>query len=78
VPSDPIPQRVLTRRRQIGEHIREARLARGWTQEQLAERADLDRVTVVRTETGATSARLDHLLLIAEALRTPLSHLVRE
>jgi hypothetical protein len=32
----------------------------------------------VRIETGTASAPLDHLLLIAEALGTPLSHLVRE
>lgn len=49
-----------------------------WTQEQLAERADLDRVTIVRIETGVASPKLDHLLLIAEALGMPLSYLVRE
>jgi transcriptional regulator with XRE-family HTH domain len=78
VPSDPIPERVLARRRAVGEHIRQARRLVEWTQERLAERADLDRVTVVRIETGVTSARLDHLLLIADALGVPLSYLVRE
>lgn len=78
MPADPIPERVIARRRQIGDHIREARLAAEWTQEHLAERADLDRVTIVRIETAAASARLDHLLLIAYALGVPLAHLVRE
>jgi transcriptional regulator with XRE-family HTH domain len=78
MPVDPIPERVLARRRQIGDQIREARLAAGWTQERLAERADLDRVSVVRIETGVASARLDHLLLIADALGQQLAFLVRE
>lgn len=48
------------------------------TQERLAERADLDRVTVVRIETGVSSPRLDHLFLIADALGVPLRNLIRE
>lgn len=77
VPTDPIPERVLARRRAIGVQIREAREHAGLTQERLAERADLDRVTVVRIETGVSSPRLDHLLMIADGLGVPLSHLVR-
>jgi DNA-binding XRE family transcriptional regulator len=78
VPTDPIPEQVLQRRRAIGVQIREARERAKFTQERLAERADLDRVTVVRIETGVASARLDHLLMIANALGVPLSHLVRD
>jgi DNA-binding XRE family transcriptional regulator len=78
VPTDPIPERVLARRRAIGVQIREAREHAELTQERLAERADLDRVSVVRIETGVTSPRLDHLLMIADALGVPLSHLVRD
>lgn len=58
--------------------IREARELADLTQERLAERADLDRVTIVRIETGAVSPRLDHLLMIANALGVPLSYLVRD
>ena len=78
VPNDPIPESVLARRRAIGVQIREAREQVDLTQERLAERADLDRVTIVRIETGVSSARLDHLLMIADALGVPLSHLVRD
>lgn len=78
MPTDPIPERVLARRRAIGVQIRQAREHAGLTQERLAERADLDRVTIVRIETGATSPRLDHLLMIADALGAPLSVLVRD
>lgn len=78
MPTDPIPERVLARRRAIGVQIRQAREHLGLTQERLAERADLDRVTIVRIETGVTSPRLDHLLMIADAVRVPLSVLVRD
>jgi DNA-binding XRE family transcriptional regulator len=78
VPTDPIPEQVLARRRVIGVQIRQARELADLTQERLAERADLDRVTIVRIETGVASPKLDHLLMIANALGVPLSHLVRD
>lgn len=73
-----IPEYLLARRRAVGRRIREAREGREWSQERLAEYAELSRVTVVRIELGVQSARLDHLYLIADALGVPLSHLVRE
>lgn len=78
VPADPIPERVLARRRAVGDRIRVRRGEVGLTQEHLAERADLDRVSIVRIETGVVSPRLDHLYLIADALGVPLSQLVRD
>ncbi|SEO84179.1 DNA-binding transcriptional regulator, XRE-family HTH domain [Actinacidiphila rubida] len=48
------------------------------TQERLAELVDVDRRTIVNVELGYTSPRLDTLLMIADAVRTPLSELVRE
>lgn len=78
MPTDhPLPDWVPVRRRAIGECIRSTRLQRNLTQEGLAERAGLDRKTVNRIEQGHTSASLDHLLLIADALGVPLSVLVR-
>lgn len=73
-----IPEHLLARRRTVGRRIREAREDRRWSQERLAEHAELARVTVVRIELGVQAARLDHLYLIADALGIPLSHLVRE
>lgn len=78
MPQDPIPESVLQRRRAVGLRIREAREELTWSQERLAERADLDRVTVVRIETGVASPRLDVLFLIADALGVPLHRLIRE
>jgi transcriptional regulator with XRE-family HTH domain len=73
-----IPEHLMARRRAVGVRIREAREGRQWSQERLAEHADLARVTVVRIELGLQAARLDHLFLIADALGVPLSVLVRE
>lgn len=75
---DPIPEELLRRRRMVGARIRALREEHGISQERLAEAAGIARVTVVRIELGIQSPRLDHLFLIADALRAPLAHLVRE
>jgi DNA-binding XRE family transcriptional regulator len=75
---DPIPDHVLARRRRIGRQIRDARIDADLSQERLAELADMTRNSIVNIETGAVAALLDSLLMIADALRTPLSELVRE
>jgi len=46
----------------------QARKAIGWTQETLAERAGLSRMTVQRTESGQIDPRLSTLLEMARAL----------
>ncbi|WP_406381168.1 helix-turn-helix domain-containing protein [Streptomyces sp. NBC_01618] len=74
----PLPGWVPARRRAIGDRICAARTHRNLIQEGLAEVAGLDRKTVNRTEQGAHSLLLDHLLLIANALDVPLADLVRE
>lgn len=75
--SDPPSARVLQRRREIGIRIRDAREAARLSQEKLAELTGLDRKTVYRTELGETSARLDWLILIADALDVELADLMR-
>jgi transcriptional regulator with XRE-family HTH domain len=77
VPSDPLPARVLARRQAIGDHIRAARTERKLTQEKLGELTGLDRKTINRIEQGAYATLIDHLILIADALDTPLVDLVR-
>ena len=77
MPTDPLPDWVLTRRREIGDNVRAARTGKQLSQEQLAERVDLDRKTVNRIEQGAYSTLIDHLLLIAQALDVDLADLVR-
>lgn len=78
MPSRDVPESLLRRRRMVGMRIRDAREELRLSQERLAERAELSRVTVVRIELGTQSARLDHLFRIADALGIALSHLVRE
>jgi transcriptional regulator with XRE-family HTH domain len=77
VPTDPLPARVLARRQAIGNHIRAARTERKLTQETLGELTGLDRKTVNRIEQGTHATSIDHLILIADALDTPLTDLVR-
>jgi transcriptional regulator with XRE-family HTH domain len=77
VPSDPLPDWVLTRRRAIGGAVRAARTTRKLSQEKLGELAGLDRKTINRVEQGTHSTHVDHLLLIADALDVPLADLVR-
>jgi transcriptional regulator with XRE-family HTH domain len=78
VPPDPPTPRELHGRRAIGDRIRETRLRRDLSQEQLAEAARLDRKTIYRVELGQTAARVDWLIRIADALQVPLADLVRD
>lgn len=77
VPLDPLPDWVLTRRREIGARIRTARLRAGLTQIQLGERIGRDHRTVHRWEYGARVPNLDDLLLLADATGVHVADLVR-
>ena len=57
--SVPQPAWVLTRRRAVGERIRAAREAAELTQQQVAERIQMDRATYNRIEMGHASPLLD-------------------
>lgn len=72
-----MPDRVLQRRRAIGDNIRAERTRQKLTQERLAETVGLDRKTVNRIEQGTHATLIDHLLLLADALDVPLADLVR-
>lgn len=75
MPADPSPEWVLARRRAVGDRIREIRLEHNLTQEQLGERAGIDRQAINRIEQGHASPRLDTLIRLAEALQVPLGDL---
>ncbi|MFH9404810.1 helix-turn-helix domain-containing protein [Streptomyces sp. NPDC017638] len=77
MPPNSPPDWVLARRRAIGDAIRAARGMRKLSQEKLGDLAGLDRKTINRTEQGSHATRIDHLLLIADALDVPLAQLVR-
>lgn len=55
--------------------IQATRLARGLTQEQLAESVGVSRQTVAKWESGETSPDLDHAAALADALGTTLDGL---
>jgi transcriptional regulator with XRE-family HTH domain len=73
-----MPDWVLTRRRQIGERIRAARNYAGLTQIQLGERIGRDHRTIHRWEYAQRVPNLTDLLLLADALETPLRELIGE
>ncbi|MFJ4682074.1 helix-turn-helix domain-containing protein [Streptomyces sp. NPDC088789] len=77
MPSDPLPDWVLSRRRGIGDRVRAARTGRALSQEKLGELTGLDRKTINRVEQGTHGTLIDHLLLIADVLDVPLAELVR-
>jgi transcriptional regulator with XRE-family HTH domain len=52
----------------FGERIRALRLKKGWTQEHLAERAELNSVQVSHIERGANEPKLTTILRLAKAL----------
>ena len=60
----------------LGKKIRSLRLSRGWTQEQLAEYADLHVSYVVLLEKGANRATIETLEKLAQAFGISISELV--
>lgn len=60
----------------IGARIREERRARGMTQEQLAEAAELTVGYIGQLESGKKRARLDTLARVADALGVHLAQLL--
>ncbi len=74
----PQPDWVIARRRDIGDQIRAVRVEAKLSQQNLAERAGLDRQSINRIEQGHQSPVVDNLIRIAGALEVPLAELVRE
>lgn len=60
----------------LGKKIRSLRQARGWTQEQLAEYADLHVSYIVLLEKGANRATIETLKKLAKAFCISISDLV--
>jgi transcriptional regulator with XRE-family HTH domain len=68
---------VLKYRRILAENIRSARKRAGWTQERLAEKAELHPVYISAVERGVKTISMDALMRIAKALRVRMRDLVR-
>ena len=60
----------------FGQHLRQLREARGWSQQALADVADVSKPTIYRIETARYSVTLDVLVSLAQALEIPLAELV--
>jgi transcriptional regulator with XRE-family HTH domain len=60
----------------FGMHLRTLREGRGWSQQELADVANITKKTVYRIETAQTAPTLDVLLCLAEGLELPLRELV--
>lgn len=60
----------------FGQNVRSLRLARGWTQEDLAHEAGLAPVQVSRIERGRREIRLTTLLRLLRALRASPTELL--
>jgi transcriptional regulator with XRE-family HTH domain len=71
-------ERVIARRRAIGDHIRAARLHANLSQEEVALRAGITLAPYNRIEQGHAAALIDSLIRIADAIGVPLADLVRE
>ena len=62
--------------RSFGEAIRAERLAKGLTQEKLAEKADLSLNFIGNLERGEQAASLDSIVRVAEAMKMKPSELL--
>jgi transcriptional regulator with XRE-family HTH domain len=60
----------------FGRNVRAARLAHGWSQEELAHRADLAPVQISRIERGVREVRLTTLVRLITALELPPAELL--
>ncbi len=63
-------------RRSLGERIRSARIQAGFTQEALAERLMISRVSIGKYESGEIEPKLKRLKEIAEVLNTSTDYLL--
>lgn len=68
---------ITKHRRILGENIRNARKQIRYSQEKLAEKADLNTTYVSDVERGTENISIDALLRIATALKVPLADLIR-
>jgi len=67
---------VSPSRLRFAARLREERLLRGWTQEQLGEHADLSWNYVGQVERGVRNISVDNMDALAQALGLPLAELL--
>ena len=69
---------IQKHRRFLGEAVRAARKRAGFSQEKLAEKADLSTVFISRIERGVESPSVDNLVKVARALGSRVRSLVTD
>ncbi|TQE35489.1 helix-turn-helix domain-containing protein [Streptomyces ipomoeae] len=72
----PPDDRVLARRREVGDHIRHVREHHNLSQRHVCERTGIDPATYSRIEQGHASPKLDTLIRIADVIGVSLAELV--
>ncbi len=72
----PPDDRVIARRRQVGEQIRHVREHHNLSQQDVCGRSGIDVATYSRIEQGHSSPKLDTLIRIADAIGVDLEDLV--
>ncbi|MGW5737033.1 MULTISPECIES: helix-turn-helix domain-containing protein [Streptomyces] len=72
----PPDDRVLARRRAVGDQIRRVREHHNLTQQDVCSRSGIDLASYSRIEQGHSSPKLDTLIRIADAIGVPLGALV--
>jgi DNA-binding XRE family transcriptional regulator len=72
-----LPKHRPKHRRILGENIRARRNRAEWSQEKLAEKAELDPTYISDVERGEENISVDALVRIANALKVPLRELLR-
>jgi transcriptional regulator with XRE-family HTH domain len=75
---NPPPDRIRARQRALGHRIATLRKDADLSQDQLADRAGLERRSIQRYENAVRTPRITDLWLIAEALDVPVSDLLAE
>ena len=63
-------------RKRFGRRVRELRNARGWSQEELADRADLHRTYISAVERGVRNPTIMVIERIAKALKVRMAELL--
>ncbi len=67
------PQHIVA----FGRHLRKLREEKEWSQQQLADMANVPKITIQRIELAKSSPNLDMLVSIANALEIELCDLVK-
>lgn len=75
MPPRPRSYEETAHRRRFGDRVRQLRTERGWSQELLAEKAELHRTYIVGVEQGQRNASLDVIHALAQGLGVPLADL---